>query len=343
MMNLSPIYQLTNIQHFFGDKKVLDIPELTIQKGSITGLSGPNGSGKSTLLQLMAFARKPTRGSIYYNQAPALPFSPAVRSKVTLLTQKPYLLKRSVFENIAYGLKIRKDIRKLDKRIGQALSLVGLDYSSFAQRSWHALSGGETQRVALAARLILKPEVLLLDEPIASVDIKSASLIRQAALNAREQWGTTLIIASHDFQWLYSIGDIQLSMLNGRLFSTGDENIISGPFEVHGDHTLIKKLKDGQMIQLPSPPGSSNAHAAIIKNGVVIQNTNPGRNQHINQLSGTTTSMIAEAKTGRVMITITVCDLRFILKLSADEITNLQLFPGKEVTIQFHKNDIEWV
>lgn len=342
-MDSSPIYQLKKVQHFFGDKKVVDIPELTIQKGSITGLSGPNGSGKSTLLQLMAFARKPTKGSIYYNQVSAQPYSPAVRSKVTLLTQKPYLLKRSVFENIAYGLKIRKDTRRLEKRIEQALSLVGLDYSSFSQRSWHALSGGETQRVALAARLILKPEVLLLDEPIASVDIKSANLIRQASLNAREQWGTTLIIASHDFQWLYSIGDTQLSMLNGRLFSTGDENIITGPFETHDAHAVIKKLSNGQMIQLPSVPGSFKAHAAIIKNGVVIRNGNPGGDQHINQLSGTTTSMISEAKTGLVMVTITVCDLRFILRLSADEITNLQLFPGKEVTIQFHKNNIEWV
>ncbi len=247
-------YHLKDICHYYGNTKVLDFDELKIKKGSITALIGPNGSGKSTLLKLLAFAQKPTQGQIFYKGRKEYPFSQSIRSKITLLTQKPYLLKRTIFENIAYGLKIRKDTDHLEKRVEEALLNVGLDYEKFENRKWHELSGGEAQRVAMAARLILKPEVLLLDEPVASVDTKSAKLIRRASLNAKKEWGTTLVIASHDLQWLYSISDRQLSMFKGQLFSTGIENIITQPFEKQNSKTHIKRLDDGQIIKLPPLP-----------------------------------------------------------------------------------------
>ncbi len=98
------IYHLKNIRHYYGQQKILDIYDLDISTGSITGLMGPNGSGKSTLLKILAFALKPTEGQIFYKGREESGFSPEVRLKVTLLTQKPYLLKRTVFENIIYGL-----------------------------------------------------------------------------------------------------------------------------------------------------------------------------------------------------------------------------------------------
>ncbi len=127
MMPENPIYQLINIQHYYGEKQVLDIHSLIIGNGSITGLVGPNGSGKTTLLKLMAFAMKPSSGSILYKGEKQVPFSPGIRSKVTLLTQKPYLLKRTVFDNIVYGLKIRKDIKDIEQRVSNVLAAVGLD------------------------------------------------------------------------------------------------------------------------------------------------------------------------------------------------------------------------
>ena len=101
------VYELKNVQHFYGKQKVLDIQKLIIWPGTITGLAGPNGSGKSTLLKLLAFAMRPSYGEILFNNIYAVPFSEKSRFSVTLLTQEPYLLKRTVFENIIYGLKIR--------------------------------------------------------------------------------------------------------------------------------------------------------------------------------------------------------------------------------------------
>lgn len=342
-MTLSvPKYRLEEIQHYYGAKKVLDIPELTIECGSITGISGPNGSGKSTLLKLMAFIEKPAFGTVFYNGHPEVPFSKVVRSKVTLLTQKPYLLKRTVFENIIYGLRIRQDTKDIDKRVRQALAAVGLSHDGFAHRKWHELSGGEAQRVALAARLILNPDVLLLDEPIASVDTESAKLIREASIKARDDSGTTLIVVSHDRQWLHSISDRHLSLFKGNIFSTGMENIITGPFRRRDETTLVKPMADGRVITLTA--GKKKTGTAIIREkSISIALERQAEHADLNQLAGHIVSMLLEKKTGRIMATIAILDLSLVLRLTPDQISRLDLYPGKEVILKFPAQDVDWI
>jgi tungstate transport system ATP-binding protein len=189
---------------------------LSVEKAAILGLAGPNGSDKSTLLKLLAFVDRPSKGQVRFKGKPEVPFSEGVRFQVTLLTQEPYLLKRSVFDNVAYGLRIRNRRKNPRPQVADALSMVGLDPDTFMHRAWNELSGGEAQRVALAARLALRPEVLLLDEPTASVDGASAQMIREAALNARKEWGTTLVIDSHDREWLHEVCDDVMHLFRGR-------------------------------------------------------------------------------------------------------------------------------
>ncbi len=358
MMSNTFAYQLNDIQHYYGDKKVLDINTLEIPQGSITGIIGPNGSGKSTLLKLLAFIQKPSLGQIKYNGTIETPFSRRIRSKVTLLTQKPYLLKRTVFENVAYGLKLRNKTARVEQKVGDALLKVGLDHDRFSQRRWHELSGGEAQRVALAARLILEPEVLLLDEPIASVDMESAKLIRQASLQAKEQWGTTLVIVSHDLQWLYSISDQQLSIYQGNIFSTGMENVISGPFDISDiqpdkqpnkqpikksdEHYLSKTISDGQLIRFKAPQTEKQT-AIIRKENISIDVKKQTEHVSLNQLSGEIATMILEKKTNHIMAMISIQDLSFILRLLPEQVTQLNLYPGKKVILKFDASDVEWI
>jgi len=211
------LYELKKVKHSYQNKKnVLNIKHLTIPSSSILGLIGPNGSGKSTLLRLLGLIEKPSHGEILFNGRLVEPFSNKARFHITLLPQEPFLMKRSVLKNVSYGLKIRNNCDNLMNRINEALLLVGLGSEDFLKRPWYALSGGETQRVALAARLVLKPKVLLLDEPTASIDAASARLVMEAALMARNKWGTTLIIASHDWQWLREMCDEFLHLSEGR-------------------------------------------------------------------------------------------------------------------------------
>ena len=181
------LYQLQDIRHGYNGRLVLDIPRWQVDGDAIVGLYGPNGSGKSTLLKLLAFVESPRQGEVIFDGQPTGPFTHGIRAQVALLPQDAYLLKRTVFANIAFGLRIRKDRRDERRRVNEALNAVGLEPEHFAQRLWFELSGGEAQRVALAARLVLKPRALLLDEPTTSVDAASAHLIKDAVLLARQQ------------------------------------------------------------------------------------------------------------------------------------------------------------
>jgi tungstate transport system ATP-binding protein len=210
------LYAIKELSQAYNGRTVLNIDYLAIPRRSIIGLTGPNGSGKSTLLRILGFLEDPMRGEVIFEGKPCSSRHNGIRRKVTLLPQEPYLLKRSVHANVAYGLKVRGR-RNTGDRVAQALKLVGLSPERFGQRSWHELSGGEAQRVALAARLILRPEVLLLDEPTANLDAESTKQIKEASLAARRDWGATLVIANHDMNWLQSICDKILTFSDGLL------------------------------------------------------------------------------------------------------------------------------
>lgn len=210
------LYHLKNVRQRYGGRWVLDVNRLDIEERTITGIIGPNGSGKSTLMRILAFVEAPASGHMCFRGQPVTQVVLAARREVTLLSQEPYLLKRSVRANVSYGLRIR-GISDTQNRVRQALEQVGLNPIKFANRSWRELSSGEGQRVALAARLVLRPKVLLLDEPTASVDRESSGLIQRAALEARNQWGTTLIVISHHLDWLRRVADRVLTMDYGRV------------------------------------------------------------------------------------------------------------------------------
>lgn len=336
------LYRLENVRHYYGEKKALDIPSFKITRGNIVGLLGPNGSGKTTLLKLLAFVVRPSEGEIRYGGQVEYPFSKRIRSKVTLLTQKPYLLKRTVFENIAYGLRVRKDTSKLSERITEVLSLVGLDFDAFAHRMWHELSGGEAQRVALAARLILKPEALLLDEPVASVDVGSAQMIRKAAMKARDQWDTTLVIASHDLSWLFSVSDQQVSLLNGKLHPTGQNALIPGPF-VQSDKGNVKRyISKNQIIHLKAP-GNGCTTALIPIEKIKINDKPDTAKEIINQMQGTIESLHLEKKQKKIMVSISIDDFKIDLGLSFEQIQNRKWIPGKKVVLSFEPDAAQWL
>jgi len=337
------MYQLRDIDHFYDDKQVLAIEKVTIPSGSITGLAGPNGSGKSTLLKLLGFVEKPTYGEILFKGKKAVPFSETVRFSVTLLTQTPYLMHRSVFDNVAYGLRIRGDTRDLKDRVYEAMEQVGLSQNSFARRRWTALSGGETQRVALAARLVLKPEVLLMDEPTASVDAHSARLIKNAALKARETWGTTIIIVTHDWQWLYETCDTVLHMLYGRIFHAGLGCAVYGPWRQGQKELLQKELEDGQLLVVPKP---EEGKQAAVLDPARMKIALPGRDTllkwNLNTLNGFVTRLFLEKNSETVQTAVKVGELDFTLQLERRKVEELKLYPGGTVCISYDPQDIEW-
>jgi tungstate transport system ATP-binding protein len=337
----APLYSIRNLVHDYRGKPVLRIDRLEIPAGSIVGVIGPNGSGKSTFLKLAGFVEKPAAGEIAYNGKQAAPFSPEVRHKVSLMSQEPFLMKRTVLNNVAYGLRIRNDLDRLEQRVHAALAWVGLDAKEFAKRPSYALSGGEAQRVALAARLILKPEVLLLDEPTASIDALSAQLIKDAALRARSEWGTTLIIASHDWQWLYGVCDRVVHLVRGRLMGSGRENIVFGPWEPGENGLWGKELSDGQRILVQKPPEALSA--AVIDHAFIVAADQPfpdGENQA--KLTGLITRLALEKASGDIVGSVLVANLPFTTTLTESQVHENGLYPGRRVHLLYDVNCVRW-
>ena len=191
------LYEAQGLEKRYGSRMALSLPELKVGKGRVVALTGPNGSGKSTLLRMLAFLEKPDAGELHFYGTAGVP----PRHEATLLLQEPYLLKCSVYDNVAYGLRLRGQGENVTARVREALSAVGFDPDTLAKRQWRELSGGEKQRVSLAARLVLKPLALLLDEPTSNMDVRSAAAIHEA-VRAAVRGGTTVIVASHDKAWL---------------------------------------------------------------------------------------------------------------------------------------------
>ncbi len=190
---------MDSIRMCYGSNVALDIDELTISEGRLYTLTGSNGAGKSTLLSVLAFLAPPTSGEIFY-AGKRVDWSreslEKYRRKVTLLHQSPYLFAGSVHDNVVFGLKIRGIQGKEQRRIvDRALDGVGLQ--GFRDRKARELSGGEAQRVAMARALVLEPEVLLLDEPLANIDQETTGLLETviASLPVR---GTTVVLTTHD-------------------------------------------------------------------------------------------------------------------------------------------------
>jgi tungstate transport system ATP-binding protein len=337
------IYHIHNLDHFYGDKQVLSIDEIFIPSSTIAGIIGPNGSGKSTLLKLLSFIETPTYGAILFMGRKAEPFSKDVRYKVALLPQEPYLMHRTVFENVAYGLKIQKKTRRLSSRVEQALSQVGLEAADFTRRKWYELSGGEAKRVALAARLILRPRVLLLDEPTASVDAESAGLIRKASLEARQKWGTTLIVATHDWQWLYETCDNVLHLIHGRVLKSGLGCAVAGPWKIGGEEFLHKELEDGQLLVVCKP---TDAKQRVILDPARMTITLPGKDTllkwNLKTLNGVVTRLFLEMNGETVQAAIKVAELVLTVRVKRQQITKLGLHPGSAVSISYDPQDIEW-
>ena len=335
-----PVYEIQSLNHSYAGKTVLSIDHLKVQPASIVGLIGPNGSGKSSLLRLLGLIERPTQGKILFNGRLVEPFSNEARFRITLLPQEPFLMKRSVLNNVAYGLKLRGNGKDIIHKAREALALVGLPFKDFARRPWYALSGGEAQRVALAARLALKPKVLLLDEPTTSVDAASAQLIKEASLRARRESGTTLMVASHDWQWLNEICDEILHLFKGRILGRSRETIIFGPWQKLATGKWGKILSAKQHLLVPAPPNQEAA--AVIEVLSVSEDGSSAADEDI-VLSGTVSRLSLERKTGQIFATILVGDLPFTVRLTFQQGKAHTIFPGKTIFLRYRLNRIKWI
>ena len=165
------IIKIENLSKAFGDKVVLDNINLDIKRGEFVTLLGPSGCGKTTLLRMLAGFMQPDSGSIAMEDQDILSMPPHQRPLNTVFQRYALFPHLNVYENIAFGLKLKKvESKEIDKRVRKALKMVSM--TDYEDRDVNSLSGGQQQRVAIARAIVNQPQVLLLDEPLAALDLK---------------------------------------------------------------------------------------------------------------------------------------------------------------------------
>lgn len=201
------------LQKTYDGRKVLDIEKGAIRSGKRTAIIGPNGAGKSTLLKILAGLEKADEGLISYNGSSEFP-----QMDATMVFQKPYLISTTVEKNITYPMKLRGfNDDEIEKRVTELTEELGL--TSFRkQKSWK-LSGGETQKVALARALSFKPKLLLLDEPTANIDPYTTAEIEKMLIKASEY--TTIVLITHNLAQAKRVGEEAMMLNEGKIIESG--------------------------------------------------------------------------------------------------------------------------
>jgi tungstate transport system ATP-binding protein len=207
----------------------LFVEELTVNPGERFVLLGANGSGKSTLLRILALLERPDGGRIRYFGQEVTSKSLHARRRLAVVLQRPVAFQGRVWRNVAMGLKMRHaPSSEVHGRVSDALELLGI--SHLAQADARRLSGGELQRVALARALVLRPDVLFLDEPSSALDPSLRARFRQELLALAGQVESTMFLVTHDRAEALGLATRLAIMHEGRLVQEGrPEEVVDRP------------------------------------------------------------------------------------------------------------------
>ncbi len=268
--------QIENLVKKFGDVAAVDGLNLSVEKGKLLSFLGPSGCGKTTTLRMIAGLETPTGGRISVNGTVLSDEKHTVlpeKRNMSMVFQSyavwPHM---TVFDNVAYGLKIKKYLKvEIENKVKEALHLVGLD--EYSKRFPTQLSGGQQQRVALARALVSEPDILLLDEPLCNLDAKLRENMRFEIRSLQQRLGITTVYVTHSQDEALAVSDEIVIMKDGKLLQRGAaEEIYARPncSFVAGFIGLINKFK----VEILSE--EKEYYIAEMENGKKIRATKTG-------------------------------------------------------------------
>ncbi|MDP1715345.1 MAG: ABC transporter ATP-binding protein [Anaerolineales bacterium] len=224
--------QINNVSKSFGRAWAVRDFNLNIESGELVSFLGPSGCGKTTTLRMVAGFETPTSGGITISGDDITNKPPNERDVGMVFQSYALFPNMTVAGNVGFGLKVaKKPAEEIKKRVGEMLELIHMP--EYSERYPHQLSGGQQQRVALARALALRPEVLLLDEPLSALDAKIRVSLRSEIRAIQKQLGITAIYVTHDQEEAMSISDRIVVMHEGKIEQIGT------PFEIYNFPTTV--------------------------------------------------------------------------------------------------------
>ena len=220
MKDSNYIIELSNISKAFGDKCVLDDVSLYVRKGEFVTILGPSGCGKTTLLRILAGFGVADKGEIRIAGEDITDVPPHQRPVNTVFQRYALFPHLNVYDNIAFGLKLKKVKQdEIESRVRKALKMVGM--TDYEWRDVNSLSGGQQQRVAIARAIINRPQVLLLDEPLAALDLKMRKEMQMELKDMHKTLGITFVYVTHDQEEALTLSDTIVVMSEGKVQQIG--------------------------------------------------------------------------------------------------------------------------
>lgn len=210
------VIELENVTKSFGDNVILKDFDFKVKKDEFLTILGPSGCGKTTILRLIGGFEEPDEGKILFNGEDITNKEPYERKINTVFQKYALFPHMNVYNNIAFGLNIKKMDKKIIKeKVREVLKLVNL--VGFENREIESLSGGQQQRIAIARALVNEPEVLLLDEPLGALDLKLRQAMQIELKRIQKSVGITFIYVTHDQEEALSMSDTVVVLNNGEI------------------------------------------------------------------------------------------------------------------------------
>ena len=356
-----PLIETVDLCRKYDGRDILKNINIKVDKGEVLALIGPTGAGKTTLLRLLDLLEIPSSGKIYFEGRDATESRKVrfqMRRRMAFVFQKPMVLNTSIYDNIAYGLRWRGEKKNsLRQKVGTILGMI--DLSAYQSRNARTLSGGEAQRVAIARAIVTEPEVLLLDEPTANLDPISAAKVEELITSIIHQYGTTIIMATHDMSQGQRLANRIAVLINGEILQTGDprevftspwnrevaefvstDNILDGIIVSSEEGMVSVDIGDNKIIEaISSYPVGEEVCACVRPENITLTLSKTASSAR-NSFTGQITGVVSMGPLSRIEINCGFRLVALVTKRSADE---LGLEKGKPVYATFKATGVHVV
>jgi ABC-type Fe3+/spermidine/putrescine transport system ATPase subunit len=314
---MNSVLRAAEITKQFGDVTACDDVSIELEKGEFFSLLGPSGCGKTTTLRIISGFETQDSGDVYIGDRNVNDVPPNKRDVNLVFQELALFAHLTVRENLAFGLKrdgVSEEV--IDERVPEYLDLVNLE--GYQDRDVSEMSGGQQQRVALARALIKEPSIVLLDEPLASLDRKLRKELRIELSRIQAETGVTFFYVTHDQESAMSMSDRLAIMRDGTIQQIGspeevydspanpfvadfigDANVFTGTIASQGDTTTLSG--DGFSLELPSADATGDATVIVRPERVRLRDDGEGLGVNIvnKEYHGSYTRYLAETSDGR--------------------------------------------